>query len=291
MIVITTPTGQIASRLIAHLLERDEPVRVIARDPSRLEASTRERVEIIEGSHKDPAVLDRALPGADALFQLIPPDFTAPDPAEHYLAYARVAGAAIERHGVTHAVAVSSSGHGWSQPAGLISAAFAADAEVKRSGVAYRALSPPFFMENLLRQLDTIRERGTFHLAFGAGRPIASIATRDIAARAAQLLADRSWSGQADELLFGPDRLSAGGMARVISETLGRAVTYTPLAPADFAASLRSHGASDGFADAMLEMIAAQNDGIYDADQAAALPQATDFRTWCEEVLRPAAGA
>jgi hypothetical protein len=30
------------------------------------------------------------------------------------------------------------------------------------------------------------------------------------------------------------------------------------------------------------------NSGIYDADQAAATPGPTDFRTWCEEVLRPA---
>ena len=35
-------------------------------------------------------------------------------------------------------------------------------------------------------------------------------------------------------------------------------------------------------------MIAVQ-DGIYDADQARAIPGPTDFRTWCREVLRPAA--
>jgi len=39
----------------------------------------------------------------------------------------------------------------------------------------------------------------------------------------------------------------------------------------------------------MIETIAAVNDGIYDADQARAIPGPTDFRTWCREVLRPAA--
>jgi hypothetical protein len=38
----------------------------------------------------------------------------------------------------------------------------------------------------------------------------------------------------------------------------------------------------------MLETLTAQNDGIYDADQAAAVPRATDFCTWCEDVPRPA---
>ena len=39
----------------------------------------------------------------------------------------------------------------------------------------------------------------------------------------------------------------------------------------------------------VIETIAAVSDGIYDADQARAIPGATDFRTWCREVLRPAA--
>ena len=38
----------------------------------------------------------------------------------------------------------------------------------------------------------------------------------------------------------------------------------------------------------MIETIAAVSDGIYDADQARAIPGPTDFRTWCREVLRPA---
>jgi hypothetical protein len=38
-------------------------------------------------------------------------------------------------------------------------------------------------------------------------------------------------------------------------------------------------------------MFAAHDDGIYDADWAIAKLTATDFRTWCREVLKPAAGA
>jgi hypothetical protein len=38
-------------------------------------------------------------------------------------------------------------------------------------------------------------------------------------------------------------------------------------------------------------MFSAQDHGIYDADWAAAKPASTDFRTWCREVLKPAAAA
>ena len=70
------------------------------------------------------------------------------------------------------------------------------DAELERSGAAYRALSMPFYMENLDRNLDTIREQGVFSLPYAADRPLAMIATRDIAQTAAALLTDRSWTGQ-----------------------------------------------------------------------------------------------
>jgi uncharacterized protein YbjT (DUF2867 family) len=43
MIVITAPTGQIGRQVLASVLDGGEPVRVIARDPSRLPAHVRGR--------------------------------------------------------------------------------------------------------------------------------------------------------------------------------------------------------------------------------------------------------
>ena len=73
MIVITTPTGLIGAQVLSNVLGSGEPVRVIARDPSRLPAQVRERVEVVPGSHGDIGVVDRAFAGADAVFWLVPP--------------------------------------------------------------------------------------------------------------------------------------------------------------------------------------------------------------------------
>jgi uncharacterized protein YbjT (DUF2867 family) len=288
MIVITTPTGQIGSRLAARLLDRGEAVRVIVRDPARLGARVRARAEVVEGSHRDPVVLDRALPGASALFWLVPPDPRAASAEAHYLAFARAGAGAIRRHAVGHVVGVSSAGHGWPRPAGLLSAAFAMDAELKRSGAAYRALSMPFYMENLERQIDTIRDRGTFSLTYAPDRPLALIATRDIAETATELLTDRSWSGQRNIPVFGPDRLTPRAMAQVMAEVLGRPVDYRQTSLEEFAAALSARGAGEQAIRDLTEMNAAQDEGIYDADWAAATPTSTAFRTWCEQTLRPA---
>lgn len=291
MIVVTAPTGQIGSKLVRALLERGSDVRVVVRDASRLDEDVRDRVEAVEGSHGDSAVLDEALAGADALFWLVPPNPAAPSTREHYLAFARVASQAIARHKVGHVVGVSSAGHGWPKPAGVLSSAFAMDAELRTSGAAYRALSMPFYLENLLRQLDGILSRGSFALTGAADAPMPTVATRDIAHTAADLLTDLSWSGQDDLPVFGPDHLSPDQLAGVMSEELGRPVAYQRLTIDEYAGMLRSAGAPEQQVIESMQTFTAADEGIYDADWARAVPTATDFRTWCREVLVPAASA
>jgi len=291
MIVVTTPTGRIGRQLITRLLEQEAAVRVIVRDAAQLGAETRARVEVVEGSHADGAVLDRALVGADALFWLVPPNPAAPSAEQHYLDFARVGAAAIRRHGVGHVVAVTSAGHGWTAPAGVLSAAFAMDAELRTSGAAYRAVSLPFYMENLLGQADAIGRTGTLSLSCAADQPLAMIATRDVASHAAGLLTDLSWSGQQDEPVFSPDRLTPDEIVRVIGEELDRSVAYDRVALDDFATVLRARGASEQAVTDTIDMFAAQDAGIYDEDWATAIIAPTDFRTWCRELLVPAVRA
>ncbi|PWH07029.1 hypothetical protein DEO23_06760 [Brachybacterium endophyticum] len=288
MIVVTTPTGQIGSQVVQELLERGEGVRVIVRDPARLASEVRSRVEVVEGSHDDPAVLDTALGGADALFWLIPPGSTAPSAEAHYLGFARAGAAAVARNGVTRVVGVTSAGHGWPHPAGVLSAAFAMDEVLRSSGADYRALSLPFYMENLLGQVSVIKDQGVFAMTCAGDRLLASIATRDIASAAAELLTDPSWSGQEDLPLFGPDRLTPDQMAAIIGEELGRPVAYQRMPMDDFAAMLRSRGASEQAITDTTQMFAAQDGGIYEEDWKTARLARTDFRTWCREVLAPA---
>jgi uncharacterized protein YbjT (DUF2867 family) len=73
MIVITAPAGLIGHQVLANVLGSGQPARVIVRDPSRLPAQARERVEVVRGSHGDFGVVDRAFAGADAVFWLVPP--------------------------------------------------------------------------------------------------------------------------------------------------------------------------------------------------------------------------
>jgi uncharacterized protein YbjT (DUF2867 family) len=293
MIVITTPTGDVGAQVLDRILDSGEAVRVIARDPARLPARVHARAEVVQGSHGDADAITKALAGADRLFWLVPPPgFRHAGRAErYYLDFTRPACQAIASHSV-RVVGISTLGHGYQGQAGLLSAALAMDELIEGTGAPYRALALPFFMENLLRQAQAIREQGTFSMANAADRPLPAIATRDIAAAAAALLLDTSWSGQASVPVTGPDNLTPDDMAEVISGTLGRTIRYRQVPVADYQATLLRRGASQAMAQDFADMIEAQNNGIYDAeprDPDSATP--TSFRQWCHDTLKPAVHA
>ncbi|MGW3284868.1 NAD(P)H-binding protein [Streptomyces sp. NPDC001002] len=288
MIVITTPTGSIGRQLLDGIVDGEEAIRVIARDPSQLPPRVRERAEVVAGSHTDRDVVMKAFDGADRVFWVVPPDNGVPDVEAYYLDSTRPACEAIEAHGVRQVVAVSTMGVGVEKNAGHLSAARATDELIAGTGVAYRALRPPTFMENLLRQIEPIRNQGTFFLPAPADRVLATVATRDIAAKGAELLRDDSWTGYEGVPVISPDALTPADMARIMSEALERPVRFQSIPVEAYRQTMLQRGASEGSARSFAEMATAQSNGVYDEEQRIARPGPTGFRQWCEEVLRPA---
>jgi uncharacterized protein YbjT (DUF2867 family) len=293
MIVITTPTGQIGRQVLDLVLEGAgaEPVRVIVRDPAKLPDRVRGRVEVVAGSHADADVVDRAFDGADAVFWLVPPDDAAASIDEAYVGYTRPAADAFKRHGVDRVVGVSALGRGTAVAgrAGHVTASLAMDDLIAGTGVAYRALTMPSFMDNLIWQAVPIKTDGVFFGPLDADRAFPTCATRDIAATAARLLLDDTWSGFEEVPVLGPEDLSSNDMARIMSEVLGTPVRYQQIPFEAFTANLTERGTSPMVAQAMTAMMAAKNDGLDNA--VVRTPRnstPTSFRQWCEDTLKPA---
>jgi len=96
------------------------------------------------------------LAGAECVFWLVPPDPRAASVEAGYVDFARPACTALQRHGVKRVGGVSALGRGLSSKAGYVTASLAMDDLIASTGVAYRALAMPSFMDNLLRQVDAI---------------------------------------------------------------------------------------------------------------------------------------
>ncbi len=291
MIALTTPTGKIGSQVLKNLLDAKADVRVIARDPAKLTPAVHAQVDIVQGSLDDEKVLTRAFAGADSVFHVVAPSFAAEDVMESYLRFARPAARAIQSQGVKRVVAVSVLGRGTSlaKNAGPITACLAKDEEMEKTGVDYRALWCPGFMENMLMQLQALKHQGAFFLPASPNKKMPLVATRDIAASGTKLLLDPSWTGQGGLAVLGPENLSFDDMAVVMTEVLGKPIRFQSIPGEAYKAQLMQYGATEVFAQGLVDMMAAKDQGMDNAEpRTAENTTPTSFRQWCEEVLRPA---
>jgi uncharacterized protein YbjT (DUF2867 family) len=294
MIIVTAPTGAIGHQVLENVLQGQEPIRVIARDPSRLPPHARDRIDVVQGSHSDAAVVNRAFAGADAVFWLVPPDPRAKTVDAAYVDFTRPACAAFKTHGVKRVVGISALGRGTpaAAHAGLVTASLKMDDLIASAGVHYRAVTNPSFMDNLLRQVEAIKKQGVFSLPISGDLKQPSACTRDIAATAAKLLLDHSWTGVASAPVLGPEDLSYNDMATIMSEVLGKPVRFQQIAGDAFKARLMQRGMSEAMAQANADMWTAYGEGLDTAERRT--PQSTtptSFRQWCEEELKPRVAA
>ncbi len=288
MIVITTPTGDIGARVLAHVLDAGTDVRVIARDPSKLPDDLAGHVEVIEGSHADPDVIGRALSGAESVFWLPPGGPASPSAEAAYVDFSRPFCGALPSSSVTHVVGVSALGRGWPKPAGHVTASLRMDDMIGDTGVNYRALACGSLMGNIARQAGPIGGEGVFFEPSPGDLKLPHVAGADVAAEAARLLLAPDWRGVAEVPLFGPEDLTFEEMAAIMSAVLGRPVRFQEIPMEGFADAIRSKGASEGMVHAYVEMLTAKNEGM-DTRARPGEPGATPttFRQWCEDELRP----
>ena len=288
MIVVTPPTGNIGSHVLSHLLNAGANLCVVLRDPSKLPAEVRDQVEIVEGSHSDPDVVDRAFRGADAVFWLCPPP-PRDSPAAATVEFTRPAADAMRRHGVRHIVAATTLGRDtpWQEKAGMATASIHMVDLLRQTGAAVRGLALPGFMDNALRLVDSIRQ-GYMSGAIGPDKKLPHTATRDIGAAAAQLLLDLSWTGQIDIPVLGPEEYSYNDLARIITEVTGHQVRYQHVPFNALKTNLLASGWPEAFAQAYIDMLRAKDEGMDNvAPRASAIIGPTSFAHWVEEELKP----
>lgn len=261
----------------------------MARDPDRLPADVRDRVQVVLGSHRDRDVVERALEGADALFWLVPADPTPPSIYDAYVGFSLPAADAIHHHDVPRVVTVSALGRGAQRYAGHASASLAMDDLIRSTGAHVRVLANPSLMDNVDRQVASLRDRGVLSGTLPGEQKLPTVATRDIAAAAVPLLLDHTWTGQDTVDLLGPEDLSQNDLAAILTDVLGKPVRYERGDRAQDKQAFLSYGMSDAVAQALIDMDLAKEHGIDTV--VPRTPQnttPTTFRQWATDVLKPA---
>jgi len=217
MILITGATGRVGGATLRQLSTRGMPVRALVRNAEKAALVAGLPVETVIGDLAQPRSLESALDGITAALLVSPFD---PHQAELQGNFIDAA----KRAGQVHVVKIS--GLGTALDSSVRSGRWHAQTEkhLEDSGLPFTHLRPPFFMQNILRFVPTIRASGEFVGSLGQGK-VAMIDVDDIAAVTATALTTDAHAGKV-YVLTGPEALSYSDVAERLSRILGRTVTY-----------------------------------------------------------------
>ncbi len=260
-ILVNTPTGRVGGQVARHLLDAGLDLTLVARHPQKLEGLGT-RAPVVQGALEDPAVLDRATQGVDTMFW-VTPSLANPDYLRWAHDLAKLAVATARRNGVKRAVMLSSISAQVPGGVGPISSLHRVEREFQAGFPDLVILRPTFFMENHLGSLASIGSMGAIFAPITGHVRFPQIATRDIAARAAALLGEGTWTGQRILGLHGPADLDYESTARIVGEALGRPVRFIQVTADQARQSMRESGLPDYVADAYVEMYSAMGSGVF----------------------------
>ncbi len=219
MYVILGASGHTGSIIADFLLSKGEKVRVVGRDPGRLERFVRNGAEAFTANLSDAAVLAKALSGARAAYLMLPPVTSREDQERQSDAIAN----AVKESGLAHAVHLSSFGAHVPEGTGPIAGLHSSEQKLNAiRGLNVLHLRAAYFMENNLVAIGMIHRMG---IVAGALRPdlkLPMIATRDVGDYAAKRLLDLDFSGKQTRELLGERDLSMAEATAVIGRGIGK---------------------------------------------------------------------
>jgi (4-alkanoyl-5-oxo-2,5-dihydrofuran-3-yl)methyl phosphate reductase len=212
--LITGATGDVGSRVVAHLLKRNLRPRVLARNDAKARLLFGPLVDVFVGDLAEPASFREALEGIDALFLVnVGPEIPQRDEAAAMLAKEMGVKKIVKLSSldVEHGLAIGA----WHEKG---------EAAIRAAGVPFTFVRPTGFMSNLLAWAHTIKTEQIVRSSAGDGRrPF--IHSEDIAAVSVEALVTDAYLGQAIPIT-GPDSLSFGEATAIIAEAIGRPLKY-----------------------------------------------------------------
>lgn len=291
MIAILGATGNVGGKIAALLAAKNEPMRMIARSGDRLKKLVGKNVVAFTGDVGNSEFLGKALTGVDAVFTMIPPNPTAPE----FLGYAGRIGEsivkAVQTAKVQHVVNLSSIGAELDVGTGPIAGLHRLEERLNGiRGLHVVHLRAAYFMENLLWNIDLIRSKGIAGSAIRGDLPIPMIATRDIAAYAADRLVKRDFTGSSVRYLLGQRDLTLAEAVSVIGSRISKpALQYVAFPYEEAEKGMIAMGLSPDMSRTYIEMGRAFNAGkIRIPDRTGENTTATEIEAFCDEVFVPA---
>jgi uncharacterized protein YbjT (DUF2867 family) len=286
--VISGSSGNTGSIIANSLLSKGKSVRVIGRDPERLQPFVRKGAEAFTADLTDAAALTKAFSGASAAYLMLPPITSREDQERESDAIAKAA----KDSGLRYAVHLSSYGAHVPKGTGPVEGLHSSEQKLNAIGsLNVLHLRAAYFMENNLASIAMIREKGIVGHALLPNLKLPMIATRDVGDYAASRLLALDFSGKHARELLGERELSMTEATAAIGRGIGIPdLRYEQFSYDQFEQGLKQAGFSPKKAAVYAEMFKAINVGLLAAVEPRSPENstATSFENFVLDVFAPA---
>jgi len=262
MFLVMGITGKVGGATANHLLAQGKQVRALVRDRQKASNWADRGVELVDGDWNDSSAIERALKGVEGAFVMMPAVWTpSPDYKEAKGVIANYV-EALTKAAPPRLVALSSMGADRTSGLGMITA-------LALMEQGFRDLMSPItfvraggFFENFLYGLQ-VAQGGTLPVFYNpTNRKSTMVATNDIAAQVATLLAGPAWSGQ--RVVELGSMVSADDVAQQLGEVLNLDVKAFAVPRAGWAQAFEQFGIPKGHSEPAEKMYEAVNAGWMD---------------------------
>jgi uncharacterized protein YbjT (DUF2867 family) len=274
------------------LLAEGKKVRVVGRDPKRLERFKQRGAESFIADTSNAGALTNAFADGKAVYAMIPPNMGSPDVRAYEESVSDALRSAIDKSGIKYAVVLSSIGADKSHGTGPVLGLHNLEKKLEGiPGLNALFLRAGYFMENLLPHVGVIKSTGGMAGPVKGDLPLPMIATRDIGAVAADALLKLNFVGKSAPELQGARDVPYAEVAKIVGAAIGKPdLAYKQIPAAQLKPVLMQMGMSSNMADLLLEMADSLNSGhmkaIEQRSQANTTP--TALETFIAETFLPA---
>ena len=261
-IVVTGSLGHISRPLIEKLTAAEHDVTVISSNADRKKEIEALGAKAAIGSVSDLAFVTDTFKGADAVYTMVPPTFSASNWKQHIAGIGKIYAQAIAAAGVKNVVNLSSIGAHMPDGCGPVSGLYQVEQALNAlKGVNVKHLRPGFFFYNFFANIGMIKHMGIIGGNYGEGTRLVVADTNDIADVAAEELLHLSFEGKSVKYIVS-DEKTTDEVASIFGKAIGKPdLKWLNFTDADTIGGMLQNGVPEDVAKNYAEMGAAMRSG------------------------------
>jgi len=215
--------GNISKPVAEKLLDAGHQVTVIGRNAKNLEGLVAKGAKAALGSVDDADFLIKAFAGADAVYTMVPPDYTATDWKNSIGRKGKNYATAIRANNIKYVVNLSSIGADMPEGAGPVSGLYRVEEALNElAGVHIKHLRPGYFFQNLLANVGMVKNLNIIGSNFGGPDfKLVMVDPADIAAIATDELLNLHFTGHSIRYIASDER-TTDEIAKIIGAAISK---------------------------------------------------------------------